>query len=285
MDGWDFPKATDAMEAAVAVLATRDRLLATAATLGLTAPVAFEADYQSAGSSSELTVLGERMTASLGALDAIASASTAAAAPRDWLADLGFGAGDADAELAAARTAWQAGDAGGAKSAADALAARLASASDAGRSRVLAVGMVAGLALLLLVVAAWAVMRRPRRRVTVTAHPGEVRAWTMPDGVAGAAAHDERAAHDVDAIREEDGPPVGAPGPADHPARDPDVPAVRDPDVPLPREPGPPGVRDPDVPDVSRARSGRTAWGSLDRPVWGDRQGPRPPEDGATDRR
>ncbi len=140
MDAWRFGAATDAMAAATTVLERRDELASLAGAQGLVPPPDAETRYQDAGTEGELAVLAGDLGTRLDALQAIDAAAGVVAAPRDWLVGLGLDGADPDAALAAARTAWEAGDADAARSGAEAAVATLAAAPAAGRSRATTIG-------------------------------------------------------------------------------------------------------------------------------------------------
>jgi hypothetical protein len=151
------------MRTADGVLSSRDEVARAAAEAGLTPDGSPEVAYQDADSIAALAAVGDRLSSSLGALRSVEAAETAVEAPRDWFGEIGL-AGDPAAELAAARSAWERGDAAAAKADADAVVAEVAAAPAAGRTKVAFVGLgsVMGLALLLMALAL--VARRRTRR-------------------------------------------------------------------------------------------------------------------------
>ncbi len=163
LDAWSFATAQDAIEAAEAALAARDALAAESAALGLPMPAALGTAYASARSEADLVTLARRIEEAHAALPALVTAAAAAGEPRDWLADLGLGDEDPAATLAAARDAWAAGDVTTARTGAEALAARLAGATDAGTGRLAAMAALPAIAALLLAVVGLAVGLRRRR--------------------------------------------------------------------------------------------------------------------------
>jgi hypothetical protein len=153
LDGWDFAAAASAIASADGVVDRRDAIEKGAATERLTLPAKLEAAFEGAASADDLAVaarVADELSASLGV---VAAADAAVSAPRDWVASLGLGSEDPDAQLASARAAWEAGDTATATAAAGAASSELARASDAGRLRAFAIGVgVLGAILLLAVV-------------------------------------------------------------------------------------------------------------------------------------
>lgn len=159
MGAWDFRSADDLMTAARTVLTARSTIQTRAASLSLTVPdtlrKAFEAgptfDAANKDASDELT-----------ALDAISSATTTLASnpsPVEWV---GLLFADPNGQLAAARTAFEDGQATDATAQADTARVEREGAADAGRLRVAVTGgsllVIDGLAMGALA------MRRRRRR-------------------------------------------------------------------------------------------------------------------------
>jgi hypothetical protein len=157
LDAWHFSEAEDLVTQAASMLDARDALAAEAAAEGLAPDPAIETAYQDAGSAAELSVADVRQDRARESLARVAAARAAAAAPRDWLADLGLDGLDPSAAVAESGAAWERGDYVAAESAADGLVATLAAAPGAGRNRAIAVGAavaagIVGLLILLLVV-------------------------------------------------------------------------------------------------------------------------------------
>ena len=167
LDGWDFNGATATIEDATQVLGTRDEIAALAAEEGLEPPDRPEEDYEEAGSSGELALVGERAEESLAVLVELAEASDTVAAPRDWLTDLGLDGTDPAEGVAAARDAWEAGDLATARTASAVALASLAAAPEGGRNRAIVVGgvvtLVLSLLLFLVVFIGWRVRPAGRR--------------------------------------------------------------------------------------------------------------------------
>ncbi len=164
LDEWDFSDAVDTIDGAERVLATRDAIAALAADEGLVPGPALEADYQDAGSEAEVNVVVDEAARTLDALEAIAAAGDAAAAPRDWLTSWGLDGTDPTAGVAAAGNAWEAGDLDTARTAAAGVVAVIAAAPDAGRSKAIVAALLVVLVVLVLLLVVVALVRRSRRR-------------------------------------------------------------------------------------------------------------------------
>jgi hypothetical protein len=147
------------------VLDARDALATRAGAQGLGVPEGLEAAYEGAASAAALALVRGRLLAADETLAGLADAQVAVDAPRDWLAGVGLGDEDPAAVLDAARSAWSAGDTTGAGIAAGQLVARVRSASDAGRTRVLAIALLPALAAAGLVIGGLVLAGRRRRAV------------------------------------------------------------------------------------------------------------------------
>ena len=187
MDGWQFPAAMTAMTEATTVISQRDAIEAVATAQHLAVPVSLERAYEAAATQDALVQAGDQAGRLRSSLDAVATAATAAATPRDWLVSLGLAGQDPDSQLAAARTAWEAGDTATAASDAAAVASALAVAADGGRLRAVAVGLGLAAVVLLLVVAVGITRRHRRRHVApapaaIAGRPASLSADLGPDG-------------------------------------------------------------------------------------------------------
>ena len=171
MDGWSFGAATEAMDAAATVLDRRDAVAGLAADEGLVPPAGSEARYQDADTVGELAVLGDELGTSYRVLGDLAATATVVEAPRDWLTDLGLGGASPDADLDAARDAWEAGDLELARTDAGRAADALRTAPEAGRSKATLIGGAGIATLLVLLVVLAIVIRRRRRRAARTLAP------------------------------------------------------------------------------------------------------------------
>ena len=185
MDAWTFDRAGEAMGRADAVLEKRDELRTVAADEGLTPADTLEAAYEGATSTAGLDEALGLADATATSLDEVAAARTAAEEPRDWLTSLGLDGEDPDAQVAAARAAWQAGDIGQATLLADESVAVLRAAPGNGRTKVLLVG--GGAAGVVLVLGLVLVVRRRRRSPLESLAAAEDRYATLrPNGPVGA---------------------------------------------------------------------------------------------------
>ncbi len=162
LDGWDFAGADAAISTATALLRDRDAIRTEAAAENLSVPASLEAAYEDAASVSALSEAARDEAAVRMALAAVAAADRAVEAPRDGLVELGLVGSDPASGLAAARSAWQSGDAATAQREAAAASRAISVAADAGRLRL--GGFAGGLvALSLLAVALSAARRRARQ--------------------------------------------------------------------------------------------------------------------------
>ncbi len=162
---WSFPTATSRIAEASAVLARRDALAAEATRLGVGLPADLQTAYQAARDS--LADADRVATTETAAIQALATAIDAVAAPRAPLVVLGLLGTTPEVDLAGARAAFSAGAADAAARAA-AVTALIDGAVAIGRRRLLAVVAGLGVAVVLLVVAIVIVRRRRRR----AARPG-----------------------------------------------------------------------------------------------------------------
>lgn len=161
MSDWDFATATARIAEAKAVLENRDAIAAMAARLGVTVPTNLRTAYQTARDS--LDDANRIATDETAALRALATATDALDAPRAPLVVLGLLGTTPDAGLAAARSAFSAGQADASVQAA-AVTALIDGAVSVGRGRLLVVIVVLAIGLILLAVAI--VLVRRRRRLT-----------------------------------------------------------------------------------------------------------------------
>lgn len=169
LDGWDFAAAQDAMVDATRALRERDAIRTTAAAEGLKVPTPLKGAYEGATDAAALARAADDEASLRRALDTVAAADAAVAAPRDGLVALGLLGSDPAATLAAARRAWEAGDAPAAQAQASAVTDQIAVAADAGRLRL--VSIVAGALALALLVGVVAAARRRARRAQQPAEP------------------------------------------------------------------------------------------------------------------
>jgi hypothetical protein len=185
MSSWDFSEAKRRIPVAAAVLGIRDQVAALVAPIGVDPPADLRAAYE--GSTDTMVAAQALADRELGAARALVAAETAAAAPRDMMTNVGLMGETPDAALAAARTAFQAG-APDAAARAELVAAQIGAAPGLGRTRLIGgIGTVV-IVLVLLVVAAFVIPRRPATPRILQAHPAGVEATdpavsyaTLPD--------------------------------------------------------------------------------------------------------
>ncbi len=178
LDSWSFDQADARIDEAAGIVQQWDETEALAAANGLTPPNELEAAYETASSTAELSTASALAANLQSSLATLVEADDAADAPRDWLTTLGLSGKDPDADLAAARSAWQAGDLAEANERAALVAGTIGVAPEAGRGRAIVIGGVATLiGILLLVLMVVAVVRwRGRSRA-----PSGAFATTGPD--------------------------------------------------------------------------------------------------------
>ena len=190
LDRWAFPEADARIADSTAIIRERDGIETLAASNDLDPPPDLERAYEAAATAADLAAAADLATGTQGALDAVVAATTAAAAPRDWLMTLGLSGKDPDADLAAARSAWEAGKLTEAKDRAALVSGTLAVATEAGRGRAIVIGGGVGMVVVLLaiLVLAWIVRVRRRHRrvaaaaVAVVAEPGSIAPPAGPPG-------------------------------------------------------------------------------------------------------
>jgi hypothetical protein len=170
LDGWAFRQADVQIAEAQTILAQRDETATLASANDLTPPPGLEAAYEQASTAADLAAASALATNSQSTLEAVVAADAAADAPRDWITSLGLSGKDPDADVSAARTAWEAGDLAAAAEHAALAAGTLAVAAEAGRGRAIVIGGGAVLvALVLLLLLALAVVRWRRRAPSAAA--------------------------------------------------------------------------------------------------------------------
>ena len=172
LDGWAFNEADARIADSTAILGQRDGIDTLAAANDLDPPPDLETAYESAGTAADLTAAANLAAGTEGSLEAVVAASSAAGAPRDWLTTLGLSGKNPDGDLAAARSAWEAGNLTEATERATLVSGTLAVAADAGRGRAIVIGGGLGIvAMLLLVFVLASIVRMRRRRRQVAATP------------------------------------------------------------------------------------------------------------------
>ncbi len=164
LDAWRFDDADARMDEARTIVVQRDATEQLATANGLTIPGDLETSYESAGSEAALAATAALATNTQSSLASVVEASTAVAAPRDWLTNLGLGGKDPDGEVAAARAAWESGDLATASTQAALASATIGVAAEAGRGRAILVGGGIVVVVVLLLVVLALVVRRMRRR-------------------------------------------------------------------------------------------------------------------------
>ncbi len=168
LDAWQFTAADDRIAVAARIVGLRDETATLAAGEGLTPSGDLETAFEQARDANALTSAAALAQETETALEAVATADVAVAAPRDWLVTLGLDGHDPDADLAAARGAWTAGDLGTAATRAALVASVLAAAPELGRTRAIEIGLGIGAVLLVLLL----LVRRRRVRRRRAASPG-----------------------------------------------------------------------------------------------------------------
>jgi hypothetical protein len=163
MTTWRFSDATGLLAQAGGVLTLRDQVDARATAAGLTPPPTLQQRFEG---DAGLRGAGTEARAELATLDAIAAATDQRPATPDLLQQIGLMGASADADLAAARSAFSSGDLGTSVDQAAAARATWARASDVGSRRALSgLGVVLLVLLLLGVAVRWIRGRRRRPRI------------------------------------------------------------------------------------------------------------------------
>ena len=185
MSSWDFTTAQQRMPAASGVLASRDRLVALLAPIGLDLPSDLRAAYETATTGlQDAQALADR---ELAAAQELVTAKAAADAPRDPTVSIGLIGATPDADLAAALTAFQRGDPDSADRA-QAVTRLIGGAAAIGQRRIM-VG-IGGLIVLALLIAAAVILVRRRATMRLVMDAARPDGWasyaTLPDQSAGA---------------------------------------------------------------------------------------------------
>jgi hypothetical protein len=134
---WDFAAARTRIEAALAILETRDQIATLANDVGATPPATLRSAYEAATDLAPVKALAD---AQLAAVESLAATKTRIDGTRDLPTAVGLIGSDPSAELAAAVAAFGMGDTTGVSTAASRADALLAAAPDVGRTRVLTGG-------------------------------------------------------------------------------------------------------------------------------------------------
>ncbi len=164
LDGWRFDEAEARMDDAQAIVEQRAATEALATANGLTVPTDLETSYESAGSEAALSATAALAANTQSSLASVIAATVAVGAPRDWITTLGLGGKNPDADAAAARSAWEAGDLATASDRSALAAATIGVAAEAGRGRAILIG--GGIAVVVVILLALALLwvRRVRGR-------------------------------------------------------------------------------------------------------------------------
>ena len=172
LDKWAFDEADARIADSTAILDQRDGIDTLAAANDLDPPPGLETSYEAAGTAADLTAAADLAAGTRGSLEAVVAAASAAGAPRDWLTTLGLSGKNPDADLAAARSAWEAGNLAEATERASLVSGTLAVAADAGRGRAVVIGGALAFVMALLAVFVLAsIVRMRRRRRQIAAMP------------------------------------------------------------------------------------------------------------------
>ena len=183
LDKWAFSEADARIADSAAILHQRDGIDTRAASNDLDPPPDLEAAYETAGTAADLTAAADLAAGTQRSLDDVVAASGAAGATRDWLTTLGLSGKDPDADLAAARAAWEAGNLTEATERAALVSGTLAVAAEAGRGRAMVIAVVFAIVIVLLavLVLAWIVrVRRRHRQVAMAAVAPAEPGWMAP---------------------------------------------------------------------------------------------------------
>jgi hypothetical protein len=163
MADWDFDIAERRIIAANQLLATVTTIQTEAAAAGLTVPMGVQDLYEDAVTSfADASALADSQ---LAALRAVVAAASTVSAPRETFTQMGlWDVEQPELQLAAARSAWSAGDLQAATGAASAAQATLALAPEAGRQKALLIGGGVAAGVLVVLIGAFLLIRRRRRR-------------------------------------------------------------------------------------------------------------------------
>ncbi len=161
---WQFDAATDLLSEASAVLARREAIDAAAAEVGLTPPATLRETFEGDDGFADAVAEADAQEATI---ERYADALDGRPEDPDVFVQLGLLDADPESDLAAARTAFAAGDLDAAARSADLALATWLSAPQVGQSRavLIAIAAVAALVLLALLLMAFVRWRRGRRRM------------------------------------------------------------------------------------------------------------------------
>ena len=178
---WQFPQATELLAATRQFLARRTELEQAASAASLTLPVRLETAFETGDGIATANAEADAENVAIEMLVAAGAARPAASGP---LEQIGLISETPDAELAAARTAFEAGDLALAAHGASNARAAWQGASEVGRNRILAaVGLVLLVLLALAAMASiWRARRAAARSRTIAAGDPPAAASTDPPG-------------------------------------------------------------------------------------------------------
>jgi hypothetical protein len=184
MRAWQFDQARTMLGDATAVLDKREEIATDAAAAGLTLPDTLRTAFESPDGFATATL---EATGEQAVIDEYEQAVAARPTAVDGVASIGLWGTDPQADLERARTLFAAGDLGGSAAAAGAAEAAWTGAADAGRNRLMSVGiLVLALLLGLIILAVWLRGRRTRvtpslSSATATTLPTSAAAWPDED--------------------------------------------------------------------------------------------------------
>ncbi|HEY0444021.1 MAG TPA: hypothetical protein VGC90_07360, partial [Candidatus Limnocylindrales bacterium] len=172
---WQFPQATQLMTGTRAVLARRTELEHAATAAGLSLPARLQTVFETGDGVAAANAEADAESSAIQTLVAARGARPASSGPLEQIGLIGE---TPDADLAAARTAFQAGDLPAAASRAEEARAAWVGAGEVGRNRILvAIGLTL---LVLLALAAMTSIWRARRRAAAAGSTGGIEAATTP---------------------------------------------------------------------------------------------------------
>jgi hypothetical protein len=176
MRAWRFDQARTMLADASTVLGKRAVIVTGAASAGLTVPDTLRTAFESPDGFATATL---EATAELAAIDRYVAAVAARRTAVDTMESIGLWGTDPESDLDRARTLFASGDLGGSAGAAGAAESAWTGAADAGRARLMSIGILA-LALLLglVILAVW--LRGRRRRIPAVAGASAVAVAVAP---------------------------------------------------------------------------------------------------------
>ena len=170
MANWRFPRATDLMKRAEAVLAIRDELTSAVQPLGLALPADLEQSYESAGL--DLQKAKENLNDQLDAARQVIAADAAIDADHGLFSRIGLAGTSLSADLEVATKAFEKGDNDQARAQVAAILNDIDGSEAKGKQRALLAGLaLLGIVLLILVLVLVVRRRRRKRRSAVATAP------------------------------------------------------------------------------------------------------------------